>query len=60
MISSKKEIPTTGTDLKIRKKTRVKRLIRWLFVDLVVAAAVFGLLRYKTGRFYPRFYIYQS
>jgi len=53
MISSKKEIPTTGTDLKIRKKTRVKRLIRWLFIDLVVTAAVFGLLRYKPGRYKP-------
>lgn len=39
--------------MKIRKKTRVKRLIRWLFIDLVVTAAVFGLLRYKPGRYKP-------
>ena len=53
MISSKKEIQTMETDLKIRRKTRIKRLVRWLFIDLIVAAAVFGLLMYKPGRYKP-------
>jgi len=53
MISGKKEIQTNETDLKIRRKTRVKRLVRWLFIDIVVAAAVFGLLIYKPSRYKP-------
>jgi hypothetical protein len=53
MISGKKEMQTTGTDLKIRRKTRVKRLVRWLFIDLIVAAVIFGLLIYRPGRYKP-------
>jgi hypothetical protein len=53
MVWSKKEIKTKKSDLKISKKTRIKRLICWLFVDLLVAAAVFGLLIYKPSRYKP-------
>ncbi len=53
MKSGKKEIQTTGTDLKIRRKTRVKRLVRWLFIDLIVTAVIFGLLIYRPGRYKP-------
>lgn len=53
MISSKKEIPTTGSDLKISKKSRVKRLIRWLFIDLVVVVIVFGFLKCRPSRYQP-------
>lgn len=53
MIWSKKEIQTTKTDLKISKKTRVKRLVCWLFIDLIIAAVVFGLLMYKPNRYKP-------
>ena len=53
MISGKKEMQTTETDLKIRRKKRTKRLVRWLFIDLIVAAVIFGLLIYRPGRYKP-------
>lgn len=53
MISGKKEIQTMDTDLKIRRKTRVKRLVCWLFIDLIVTAVIFGLLIYRPGRYKP-------
>lgn len=46
-------MPTKGSDLKISKKSRVKRLILWLIVDFIVAVAVFGLLKYRPGRYNP-------
>jgi len=53
MDSSKKEIHGTETDLKIRKKARFKKLVRWLLVDLAVAAIIFALLLYRPGRYKP-------
>ena len=53
MDSSKKEIHSTETDLKIRKKARFKKLVRWLLVDLAVAAIIFALLLYRPGRYKP-------
>ncbi len=50
---SKKEMQGTETDLKIRKKTRFKKLIIWLLVDLAVAAIIFALLLYRPGRYKP-------
>ena len=51
MISGKKEIPDTKTDLNLRRKKRLKRLGCWLVIDLIVAAVIFALLLYK-----PRWY----
>ena len=42
-----------ATDPKIHKKTRRKKLVMWLLVDLAVAAVVFGLLVYRPGRYNP-------
>jgi len=53
MDSSKKETHSTETDLKIRKKARFKKLVRWLLVDLAVAAIIFALLLYRPGRYKP-------
>jgi uncharacterized protein YpmS len=53
MESSKKEMPMKDSDLKISKKTRAKRLVRWLIIDFIVAAAIFGLLKYRPGRYKP-------
>lgn len=53
MVSSKTEIPGTGSDLKIRKKARLKKLVCWLLVDLSVAAVVFALLLYTPGLYNP-------
>ncbi len=50
---SKTEMQRTETDLQIRKKARRKKLIRWLLVDLAVAAIVFSLLLYRPGRYKP-------
>ena len=41
------------TDLKKNKKSRLKKLIRWLIIDLVVVAIVFALLLYTPGRYNP-------
>ena len=46
-------MPMKDSDLKISKKTRTKRLIRWLIIDFIVAAAIFGLLKYRPGRYKP-------
>jgi hypothetical protein len=53
MISGKKEMQTTGTDLKISRKTRNKRLVRWLFIDLIVTIIVISLLIYRPGCYKP-------
>jgi hypothetical protein len=53
MNSSKTETQGIEKDLKIRKKTRFKKLVRWLLVDLVVAAIIFALLLYRPGRYKP-------
>jgi hypothetical protein len=50
---SKTEMQRTETDLQIRKKARRKKLIRWLLIDLAVAAIVFTLLLYRPGRYKP-------
>jgi hypothetical protein len=53
MVSSKTEMPGAGSDLQIRKKTRLKKLVCWLLVDLSVAAVVFALLLYTPGLYKP-------
>lgn len=53
MISSKQEIPTKDADLKNRKKSRRKKLIFWLIIDLIVFVTVLGLLKYRPGRYDP-------
>lgn len=50
---SKTEMQRTETDLQIRKKARRKKLIRWLLIDIAVAAIVFALLLYRPGRYKP-------
>ena len=46
-------MPGTGSDLKIRKKAKYRKLVCWLFVDLSVAAVVFALLLYTPGLYNP-------
>ena len=46
-------MPDTQTDSKNRKKTRLKKLVIWLFVDLVVVAVVLTLLLHRPGRYAP-------
>lgn len=53
MDSGKKEIQDTKTDLKNRKKTRLKKLFIWLSIDLVVIAVVFILLLHTPDRYAP-------
>jgi len=53
MDSSKTEIQSMKTDLKIRKKARFKKLVCWLLVDLAVAAIIFAILLYRPGRYKP-------
>ena len=53
MVSSKREILNMGTDLKIRKKRRLKKIIIWLLIDLAVAAVVFVLLIHRPGSYDP-------
>jgi len=50
---SKTEIQRTEADLKNRKKARLIKLVRWLLVDLAVAAIVFAVLLYRPGRYKP-------
>ncbi len=50
---SKTEMHRTETDLQIRKKARRKKLIRWLLIDIAVAAIVFTMLLYRPGRYKP-------
>jgi hypothetical protein len=53
MVSSKREIPDTKTDSKNPNKRRARKLLCWLFVDLIVAAVVIGLLLHKPGSYDP-------
>jgi hypothetical protein len=53
MISGKREIRNMGTDLKIRKKSKRKKLVFWLLIDLTVAVIVFLLLIYRPGSYNP-------
>ena len=46
-------MPDTQTDSKNRKKTRLKKLVIWLFIDLVVVAVVLTLLLHRPGRYAP-------
>jgi uncharacterized protein YpmS len=44
---------TMETDLKKSKESRLFKLIRWLLIDLAVAALVFAVLLYRPGRYKP-------
>jgi uncharacterized protein YpmS len=50
---SKTEMQRTETDLQIRKKAKRNKLIRWLLIDIAVAAIVFAMLLYRPGRYKP-------
>jgi hypothetical protein len=50
---SKTEMQRTQTDLQIRKKAKRNKLIRWLLIDIAVAAIVFAILLYRPGRYKP-------
>lgn len=41
------------TDLKIHKKSKRKKLVLWLLIDLTVAVVVFLLLTHRPGRYDP-------
>lgn len=41
------------TDPQTRRKERYKKLIRWLLIDLAVAATILALLLYKPSRYDP-------
>ena len=53
MVSSKKEIAYIKADSKKRRMSRTGKLLCWLFVDLVVAAVIIGLLLHKPGSYDP-------
>ena len=53
MDSGKKEISDKKIDSGLGKKSRLKKLIIWLSIDLVVAAVLIGLLIYKPGNYNP-------
>lgn len=46
-------MPDNEADLKIRRKRRIRKLLCWLFVDLVVAVVVFALLLHRPDRYAP-------
>jgi hypothetical protein len=53
MVSSKREIGHVKADSKKRRMSRTGKLLCWLFVDLIVAAVVIGLLLHKPGGYNP-------
>ncbi|HEC02340.1 MAG TPA: hypothetical protein ENI81_02290 [Phycisphaerales bacterium] len=53
MVSSKREIRYIKADSENRRKRKGKKLICWLFVDLVVAATVIALLLHRPGGYDP-------
>ena len=53
MILGKREIGNMETDSKIHKKSRRKKLLFWLLIDLTVAITVIVLLLYRPGRYNP-------
>lgn len=53
MVSSKREIGHIKADSEKRRMSRAGKLLCWLFVDLVVAAVVIGLLLHKPGGYNP-------
>ncbi len=53
MLSGKREIQDKKIDPKVRRKTRIKRLVFWLMVDVTVAVVVFALLIYRPGNYNP-------
>lgn len=53
MDSGKKEISEKRNDSWLGKKSRLKKLIIWLSIDLVAAAVIIGLLLYKPDNYNP-------
>ena len=53
MVSSKREITYIRPDSKNRRTSRIRKLLCWLFVDLVVAAVIIGLLLHKPASYDP-------
>jgi hypothetical protein len=53
MIPGKREIRNMETDSKIHKKSRRKKLVVWLLIDLTVIITVIVLLLYRPGRYDP-------
>ncbi len=58
MVSSKREITYIKADSGSRTKKRTRKLLCWLFVDLVVAVVVIGLLLHRPGGYDPADYGY--
>jgi len=46
-------MPDNKVDPKIRRKRRIRKLLCWLFIDLVVAVVVFALLLHRPDRYAP-------
>jgi uncharacterized protein YpmS len=53
IISGKKEIRNMETESKIHKKSKRKKLVLWLLIDLTVAVVVFLLLVHRPSRYNP-------
>jgi hypothetical protein len=53
MISGKKEIRNMETESKIHKKSRRKKLVLWLLIDLTAAVVVFLLVTHRPGGYDP-------
>jgi uncharacterized protein YpmS len=53
IISGKKEIRNMETESKIHKKSKRKKLVLWLLIDLTVAVVVFLLLVHRPSRYDP-------
>lgn len=47
------KIEIRGADLEYQKKTKYKKLLCWLTVDITVVVVIFALLLYKPGRYNP-------
>jgi len=60
MVSSKREITYIKADSRNRGNKRTIKLLCWLFVDLVVAVVIIGLLLHRPGGYDPADYPYES
>ncbi len=60
MVLSKREITYIRSDSGNRRNKRTRKLLCWLFVDLVVAVVIIGLLLHRPGGYDPADYGYES
>lgn len=59
MVSSKREITYIRSGSGARRNRRIRKLLCWLFVDLVVAVVIIGLLLHRPGGYDPADYGYE-